>query len=141
MALAYNAADGTVGMSKEGDVTLFYRAFDYDRYPVPTDVAYGEGMRTIQLTHHSRPGDRLWQVTWNSLGSHLNDRDEALRHMGHAARVAIRRNAGTYLVNSADDVRALKEVQPGLKLLHKPWTVTDLLRRIRGLLDEARLTR
>jgi hypothetical protein len=103
--LAYNAADGTVGMSKEGDVTLFYRAFDYDRYPVPTDVAYGEGMRAIQLTHHSRPGDRLWQVTWNSLGSHLKDRDEALRHMGHAARVAIRRHAGTYLVNSADDVR------------------------------------
>jgi Dolichyl-phosphate-mannose-protein mannosyltransferase len=103
--LAYNAADGVIGMSKEGDVTLFYRAFDYDKYPVPTDVDYGVGMRRIQLTHHSKPGERLWQVTWNALGSHLQDRDEALRVMGHAARVAIRRNAGTYIVRSADDVR------------------------------------
>jgi hypothetical protein len=103
--LAYNAAHGTVGMSKEGDVTLFYRAFDYDRYPVPTDVRFGPGMRKIQQTHHSRPGARLWQVTWDGLGAHLNDRDEALRVMGHAARVAIRRHAGTYLVRSADDVR------------------------------------
>lgn len=103
--LAYNANQGVVGMSKEGDVTLFYRAFDYDRYPVPTDVPYGEGMRQIQETHVSRPGDRLWQVTWNQLGAHLGDRDEALAAMGHAARVAIRRNAGEFAVRSADDVR------------------------------------
>jgi Dolichyl-phosphate-mannose-protein mannosyltransferase len=103
--LIYNASKGVVGMSKEGDVTLFYRAFDYDRYPVPTDVEYGPGMRRLQLTHHSKPGSRLWQVTWDGLGAHLNDRDEALRVMGHAARVAIRRHAGTYLVRSADDAR------------------------------------
>jgi hypothetical protein len=38
---------------------------------------------------------------------------------------------------TAEDVRALATGQPGLRFLHKPWTVTDLLRRVRGLLDES----
>jgi PAS domain S-box-containing protein len=37
---------------------------------------------------------------------------------------------------TAEDVRALNGAQPGLRFLHKPWTVTDLLRRVRGILDE-----
>ena len=37
---------------------------------------------------------------------------------------------------TAEDVRTLNQAQPGLKFLHKPWTVTDLLRRVRGILDE-----
>jgi len=37
---------------------------------------------------------------------------------------------------TAEDVRALNQAQPGLKFLHKPWTITDLLRRVRAILDE-----
>ncbi len=37
---------------------------------------------------------------------------------------------------TAEDVRALNQAQSGLKFLHKPWTITDLLRRVRAILDE-----
>jgi len=54
-------------------------------------------------------------------------------------KVQARGNGTRMLVMSgytAEDVRALKTAQPGLRFLHKPWTVTDLLRRVRGILDE-----
>jgi PAS domain S-box-containing protein len=41
---------------------------------------------------------------------------------------------------TTEDVRALRAAQPGLGFLHKPWTVTDLLRRVRGILDEPAIT-
>ena len=34
------------------------------------------------------------------------------------------------------DFDALNKAQAGLRILHKPWTVTDLLRAVRGALDE-----
>jgi hypothetical protein len=36
----------------------------------------------------------------------------------------------------AEDLDALDEPNPELRLLHKPWSVTDLLRRVREVLDE-----
>jgi PAS domain S-box-containing protein len=36
---------------------------------------------------------------------------------------------------TAEDVHALSDAHQGLRLLHKPWTVTDLLRRVREALD------
>jgi DNA-binding response OmpR family regulator len=35
-----------------------------------------------------------------------------------------------------EDVRALGSGAPGFRFLHKPWTITDLLLRIRNILDE-----
>jgi two-component system, cell cycle sensor histidine kinase and response regulator CckA len=35
-----------------------------------------------------------------------------------------------------EDVRALRSGAPGFRFLHKPWTITDLLLRIRNILDE-----
>jgi PAS domain S-box-containing protein len=37
---------------------------------------------------------------------------------------------------TAEDVRAQKGAHPELILLHKPWSVTDLLRRVREVLDQ-----
>jgi two-component system cell cycle sensor histidine kinase/response regulator CckA len=37
---------------------------------------------------------------------------------------------------TSGDFDALNQVQPSLRILHKPWTVTDLLRAIRAALDE-----
>jgi CheY-like chemotaxis protein len=38
--------------------------------------------------------------------------------------------------HTADDIDALEEPAVGVKFLHKPWSVTDLLRRVREMLDE-----
>jgi PAS domain S-box-containing protein len=37
---------------------------------------------------------------------------------------------------TAEDVRAQEGAHPGLVILHKPWSVTDLLRRVRETLDQ-----
>jgi DNA-binding NtrC family response regulator len=37
---------------------------------------------------------------------------------------------------TAEDVRALTGVSPSVSFLNKPWSVTDLLRRVREVLDE-----
>jgi PAS domain S-box-containing protein len=68
--------------------------------------------------------------------------DLVMPRMGGLAlhqKVQARGNGTRVLLMSgytAEDVRALKVAQPGLRFLHKPWTVTDLLRRVRGILDE-----
>jgi CheY-like chemotaxis protein len=68
--------------------------------------------------------------------------DLVMPHMGGLAlyeKLQARGNGTRVLLMSgytAEDVRALKAAQPGLRFLHKPWTVTDLLRRVRGILDE-----
>ena len=70
--------------------------------------------------------------------------DLVMPRMGGLAlyeKLQVRPNGTRVLLMSgftAEDVRALKAAQPGLRLLHKPWTVTDLLRRVRGTLDESR---
>jgi two-component system, cell cycle sensor histidine kinase and response regulator CckA len=38
--------------------------------------------------------------------------------------------------HTAEDIDALEEPTAGVKFLHKPWSVTDLLRRVREVLDE-----
>jgi PAS domain S-box-containing protein len=51
-----------------------------------------------------------------------------------------RRNSGARVLlmsgHMAEDLDALDEPNPELRLLHKPWSVTDLLRRVREVLDE-----
>jgi DNA-binding NtrC family response regulator len=37
---------------------------------------------------------------------------------------------------AAEDARAQEGAHPGLTFLHKPWSVTDLLRRVREVLDQ-----
>jgi hypothetical protein len=37
---------------------------------------------------------------------------------------------------TAGDFGALNQAHPGLKVLHKPWSVTDLLRAVRSALEE-----
>jgi 4-amino-4-deoxy-L-arabinose transferase-like glycosyltransferase len=103
--LVYNATQGTVGMSQEGGLTLFYRAFDDDRLPIPTDVRDGPLMRDIQVHHPTRPHDRLYERTWVAVDGTRLPQDEAFARMRHAATTAIRRHAGRYLVRTADDVR------------------------------------
>jgi hypothetical protein len=103
--LIHNATKGTVGMSEQGGLTLFYRAFDDDGYDVPTDVPYGAQMRRIQLRHDSRAHDRLWQQVADRFQRQLIPQNEYFGYMGDAARTAIRRNAGTYAIRTADDVR------------------------------------
>jgi DNA-binding response OmpR family regulator len=38
--------------------------------------------------------------------------------------------------HTAEDLDALDEPDAGVKFLHKPWSVTDLLRRVREVLDD-----
>jgi PAS domain S-box-containing protein len=51
-----------------------------------------------------------------------------------------RRNSGARVLlmsgHMAEDLDTLDEPSPELRLLHKPWSVTDLLRRVREVLDE-----
>jgi DNA-binding response OmpR family regulator len=51
-----------------------------------------------------------------------------------------RRNSGARVLlmsgHMAEDLDTLDEPNPDLRLLHKPWSVTDLLRRVREVLDE-----
>jgi PAS domain S-box-containing protein len=37
---------------------------------------------------------------------------------------------------TAGDFQALSQAKPGLRILHKPWSLSDLLRAVRGALDE-----
>jgi signal transduction histidine kinase/ActR/RegA family two-component response regulator len=60
---------------------------------------------------------------------------------GLALHEELRRRGGDMRVllmsgYTAEDVRAQKGAHPELTFLHKPWSVTDLLRRIRELLDQ-----
>jgi CheY-like chemotaxis protein len=51
-----------------------------------------------------------------------------------------RRDSGARVLlmsgHTAEDLDALDEPDAGVKLLHKPWSVTDLLRRVREVLDD-----
>jgi PAS domain S-box-containing protein len=51
-----------------------------------------------------------------------------------------RRNSGARVLlmsgHTAEDLDALEDPDAGVKFLHKPWSVTDLLRRVREVLDE-----
>jgi two-component system cell cycle sensor histidine kinase/response regulator CckA len=38
--------------------------------------------------------------------------------------------------HTAEDLDALDEPDAGLRFLHKPWSISDLLRRVREVLDE-----
>jgi two-component system cell cycle sensor histidine kinase/response regulator CckA len=53
-----------------------------------------------------------------------------------------RRNNGARVLlmsgHMAEDLDTIDEPDAGLRLLHKPWSVTDLLRRVREVLDEER---
>ena len=53
-----------------------------------------------------------------------------LRRRKHESRVLLMSG------HTAEDLDALDEPDAGLKFLHKPWSVTDLLRRVREVLDE-----
>jgi PAS domain S-box-containing protein len=55
---------------------------------------------------------------------------EELRRRGCETRVLLMSGY------TAEDVRAQEGAHPGLKILHKPWSVTDLLRRVRDVLDQ-----
>jgi hypothetical protein len=37
---------------------------------------------------------------------------------------------------TSGDFEALSQAHPGVRILHKPWSVTDLLRAVRAALDE-----
>jgi hypothetical protein len=135
--LIHNAINGTTGMSEQAGLTLFYRAFDDDRYDIPTDVPYGRQMRRIQLRHPSVAHDRLWeQVTYWFQKQRIPQR-EHFGYMGEAARAAIRRNAGTYTVRTADDVRRtvtdLATTTPG------DWEGFDYYGFLHAKVDDARV--
>lgn len=38
---------------------------------------------------------------------------------------------------TARDLKACGDLEPGVPFLHKPWTVTELVTRVREVLDEA----
>jgi hypothetical protein len=103
--LIHNALDGRVGMNEQSGLTLFYRAFDEDGLKVPTDVPYGPLMRHVQEEGPSVAHHRYWSRVWTALDAQRLSQDEAFDAMGHAARVAIQRNPGTYLAGTAGDVR------------------------------------
>jgi hypothetical protein len=103
--LIHNALDGRVGMNEQGGLTLFYRAFDDDGLTIPTDVRYGRAMRRVQERHESVAHDRYWSLVLHELSRRGLSQDEAFDVMGDAARTAIRRHPGTYVLRSADDVR------------------------------------
>ena len=135
--LIHNATKGTAGMSEQSGLTLFYRAFDDDRYAVPTDVRYGPEMRRLQLRHGSRAHERLWSRTWEYLDDRRLSQPEAFEVMGDAASTAVRRHAGTYALRSADDVRRsvtdLADPSPG------DWEGFDYFGDLHAKLDAARV--
>jgi 4-amino-4-deoxy-L-arabinose transferase-like glycosyltransferase len=103
--LIHNAVDGRVGMNQQGGLTLFYRAFDDDGLKIPTDVRYGRVMRDVQEEGPSVAHHRYWSRVLLQLSRRGLKQDEAFDVMGDAARTAIRRHPGRYLVRTADDVR------------------------------------
>jgi PAS domain S-box-containing protein len=51
---------------------------------------------------------------------------------GHGSGVRVLLMSG----HTADDLDALEDPLAGAKFLHKPWSITDLLRRVREVLDD-----
>jgi DNA-binding response OmpR family regulator len=51
-----------------------------------------------------------------------------------------RRDSGVRVLlmsgHTAEDLDALDEPEAGVKCLHQPWSITDLLKRVREVLDE-----
>jgi DNA-binding NtrC family response regulator len=56
---------------------------------------------------------------------------EELRRQGRELRVLMTTG------HTAEDITALRGAHPELTFLNKPWSVTDLLRRVREALDES----
>jgi PAS domain S-box-containing protein len=57
---------------------------------------------------------------------------QELQHRGGCLRVLLMSG------HPPEDFESLKANEPGLRFLNKPWSVTDLLRRVRDVLDEKR---
>jgi two-component system cell cycle sensor histidine kinase/response regulator CckA len=57
-----------------------------------------------------------------------------LRNGGSAVRVLLMSG------HTSEDLDQLDDPSSGAKFLHKPWTVTDLLRRVREVLDDRATT-
>jgi 4-amino-4-deoxy-L-arabinose transferase-like glycosyltransferase len=134
--LVKNAVEGRVGMNQQGGLTLFYRAFDDDGLELPTDVRYGRLMSDA-LERPSRAHDRHWEHAYGVLDDEGLSQAEVFDVMEEAATTAIRRNAGTYAVETADDVRRtvgdLGATRPG------EWEGFDYHGYLEQQLDSARV--
>lgn len=88
---------GSPSMSTQGGATLFNRAFEVDRLPIPTDAAYGDLAAQIKARIDPSSGDRLTsifaQAVQNERGLADDDSWAAERHL---ALVAIRRHPFDY---------------------------------------------
>jgi hypothetical protein len=135
--LVGNALEGRVGMNQQSGLTLFYRAFDDDGLAMPTDVRHGQLMSDTLERRPSQAHDRHWEHVLEALSRNGLSQDEAFDVMGEAAATAIRRNAGTYLVETADDVRRTMgdtgSTSPG------DWEGFDYHRYLEGQLASARV--
>jgi 4-amino-4-deoxy-L-arabinose transferase-like glycosyltransferase len=135
--LLRNAVDGRVGMNQQSGLTLFYRAFDEDGLTMPTDVRYGPLMSDVMERRPASAHDRHWEHVLETLSRNSLSQDQAFDVMGEAASTAIRRNAGTYAVESADDVRRtigdLGATRPG------EWEAFDYHGYLEQQLDSARV--
>jgi 4-amino-4-deoxy-L-arabinose transferase-like glycosyltransferase len=102
--LIRNAVHGTAGMSGQGGLTLYHRAFEDDKYPVPRDARYGPLLRRLQVRYPSKPPLRLYGRSFTALRSRGLSASQAIDVQRQVALTAIRRHLSTYVLHTVGDL-------------------------------------
>jgi 4-amino-4-deoxy-L-arabinose transferase-like glycosyltransferase len=94
-------------MSNQADETLFWRAFDVDRMPIPLDHRYGGFAEAIRRRNAAQAQGRPLTFDFHyGLRDRLGVSDDQARAAeGELARLAIRRHPGTYLSGTVRELR------------------------------------
>jgi hypothetical protein len=91
-------------MSSQSGLTLYHRAFEDDRYPVPTDTKYGSPLRRLQVRYPSEPSLRLYGRSFETLTSRGLSESQAMDIQREVALTAIRRHLPTYALRTVGDL-------------------------------------
>lgn len=122
-----------VGMTNQGGQTLFNRAFEHDRLPVPTDARWGPLAERMQRTAPDHGPGRLPYGFEDALVARGLTHDRAFEVEGDLAQTAIRRHPGDY---AAGTWRSLRELAGYVRAdeSQEPYADRD---RIRGSVARA----
>jgi 4-amino-4-deoxy-L-arabinose transferase-like glycosyltransferase len=137
-------------MSQQGNATLFNRAFEVDRLPIPTDQEHGRLAEDVQRRISDEPGARLTSAfKFAAMAEHDLTSDQVLTVQRRLALVAIRRHPGAYVEGTARatarSVRDINEFEGSEQLLKEldrteppfPRAVTDAAWDVARPLTEA----
>jgi len=97
---------GYPSMSNQGGRTLFYRAFDVDRMPIPLDQRYGPFAETVRKRIAGRPDEQLtYRFHYDLIDKRGLSEEEATRIARRLAIVAIRRHPSKYVKGTWREVK------------------------------------